>query len=286
MPRYLVSPWTRGGHVFAETGDHTSDIMFVEAWAQANGYNVKNTGITPWRRSHMTNMVNAFDFDNPDYSLPSITSVRTPEALNEDNWSGNLTLGSLTGPWVGPSKCNGGYSHGNYPAVPYGTDNANAVMDNLVEEGYKEVRGAITEGRYVTIESQGLGLGRAKTGEIIGIAAADKHEDSSQRWILTNSDGNRFGNSFLVQSASDKTYIGTNGRLTKDKSQAQAFIFEYQASGATYTLRQAGAGNGQYLSFTKRTTKKRGNLKCRDTGTVNWRGAKTSFKVFGVNYRS
>lgn len=260
--------------------------MFLEAWSKANGYDWENAGITPWRRAHMTNMVNAFDFDSPDYSLPNIHSVRTPEALDYDNWSGNLTLGSLTGPWVGPAKCSGGFSHGNYPAVPYGQENANENMDNLVEEGYKEVRGAITEGRYVTIESDGLGLGRAKSGQVIGIATADKHEDKAQRWILTSSDGNRFGNSFHIQSAVDKSFVGSNGRLTKDQSGAQAFIFEYQAAGSTYTLRQAGAGNDQYVSIKKRASKKRGNLKCRDTGTVNWQGQKTSFKVYGVNYRS
>lgn len=281
-----MSPWTRGGNVFAETGDHTSDIMFLEAWAQANGYNVKNEGITPWRRTHMTNMVNAFDFNNPDYSLPSITSVRTPEALDYDNWSGNLTLGSLTGPWVGPSKCSSGYSHGNHPPVPYGQQNANEDMNNLVEDGHKEIRGAITEGRYVTIESSGLGFGRTKDGKVVGIAASDKHEDKSQRWVITNSDGDRFGKSFYIQSASDDSFVSSKGALVKDQSQAQAFIFEYESETATHTLRQAGAGNGQYVSVTKRASKKRGDKKCRDIGEVSFTGSKTSYKIYGVNYRS
>ncbi|KAJ3474657.1 hypothetical protein NLG97_g9746 [Lecanicillium saksenae] len=74
VPRFIVSPWTRGGNVFAETGDHTSDIMFIEAWAQASGYNLTVDNITPWRRKHMTNMVNAFDFGSTtDYSLPKMT---------------------------------------------------------------------------------------------------------------------------------------------------------------------------------------------------------------------
>lgn len=62
VPRYIISPWTRGGHVFTEPADHTSDIMFLEAWAKARGYNVKTPNITPWRRAHMSNLVNAFDF--------------------------------------------------------------------------------------------------------------------------------------------------------------------------------------------------------------------------------
>ncbi len=239
----------------------------------------------------MTNMVNAFNFNNPDYSLPSITSVRTPEALDYDNWSGNLTLGSLSGPWVGPSKCMGGYSHGNRPDVPYGPQNANEDMNNLVEDGYKEIRGAITEGRYIVIESNGVGLGRTKDGKVVGIAASDKHDDKSQRWIITNSDGDRFGKSFYIQSASDSNFVTSNGALTKDQSQAQAFIFEYEPGTATHTLRRAGAGNGEYVSVAKRANKKRdnkkrANKKCRDIGDVNFAGSKTSYKIYGVNYRS
>lgn len=234
----------------------------------------------------MTNMVNAFDFNNPDYSRPSITSVRTPEALDYDNWSGNLTLGSLTGPWVGPSKCTSGYSHGNHPAVPYGQKNANEDMNNLVEEGHKEIRGAITEGRYITIENNGLGLGRTKEGKVVGIAASDKHEDSAQRWIITNSDGDRFGKSFYIQSAEDSNFITAKGTLSKDQNQAQAFIFEYEPDSVTHTLRRAGSGSGKYVSLSKRAQKKRGNKKCRDIGDVNFDGSKTSYKIYGVNYRS
>lgn len=64
MPRYIISPFTRGGNVFSEYSDHTSDIMFVEAWAEANGYNVHSPQLTQWRREHMSNLVNALDFEN------------------------------------------------------------------------------------------------------------------------------------------------------------------------------------------------------------------------------
>lgn len=29
LPFYVISPWTRGGHVFTERADHNSQIMFV-----------------------------------------------------------------------------------------------------------------------------------------------------------------------------------------------------------------------------------------------------------------
>lgn len=64
-PRFIISPWTRGGNVFTEFTDHTSDIQFVEAWAAAHGYkDVRTKALTQWRRDHMSNLVNAFDFDH------------------------------------------------------------------------------------------------------------------------------------------------------------------------------------------------------------------------------
>ena len=60
-----MSPYTAGGNVFTELTDHTSDIMFAEAWAAAHGYKgVFSQEITPWRRATMSNLVNAFDFEN------------------------------------------------------------------------------------------------------------------------------------------------------------------------------------------------------------------------------
>lgn len=39
--------------------------MFAEAWAAAQGYKgVYSQEITPWRRATMSNLVNAFDFEN------------------------------------------------------------------------------------------------------------------------------------------------------------------------------------------------------------------------------
>ncbi|KAJ3479849.1 hypothetical protein NLG97_g8216 [Lecanicillium saksenae] len=78
-PRYIISPWTRGGNVFTEPTDHTSDIMFIEAWAKASGYDMHVEAITPWRRQVMSNMVNAFDFRQyhqlPMSACPRLTTT-------------------------------------------------------------------------------------------------------------------------------------------------------------------------------------------------------------------
>lgn len=65
VPFTIISPWTRGGNVFTEHADHNSQIMFVETWLEALGYKGVITDQMPsWRRAHMSNLVNAFDFDN------------------------------------------------------------------------------------------------------------------------------------------------------------------------------------------------------------------------------
>lgn len=61
----MVSPFTRGGRVFTEHSDHTSQIMFIEDWLTAKGYeNITTPELGAWRRNHMSSLVNALDFEN------------------------------------------------------------------------------------------------------------------------------------------------------------------------------------------------------------------------------
>lgn len=61
----MISPFTRGGRVFTEHADHTSQILFVEEWLASRGYsNVTLDSMVHWRREHMSNLVNMLDFDN------------------------------------------------------------------------------------------------------------------------------------------------------------------------------------------------------------------------------
>ena len=49
LPFYIISPWTRGGTVFAEHADHNSQILFIEAWQKA-----KNGGVDAVSYTHLT----------------------------------------------------------------------------------------------------------------------------------------------------------------------------------------------------------------------------------------
>lgn len=65
VPFYMISPWTRGNRVFTERADHNSQILFVEQWLTARGYKgIQTDQMVPWRRAHMSNLVNALDLDN------------------------------------------------------------------------------------------------------------------------------------------------------------------------------------------------------------------------------
>jgi phospholipase C len=59
--------------------DHTSITQFLETWlAQARGYDgqskpaVLNPNITEWRRTVCGDLLSAFDFANPDFSVPQL----------------------------------------------------------------------------------------------------------------------------------------------------------------------------------------------------------------------
>ncbi|KYK62120.1 Phosphoesterase [Drechmeria coniospora] len=282
IPRYIISPYTRGGNVFTERADHSSDILFLEAWAAAHGYEgVRSKELTQWRRDHMSNLVNALDFRNPDYSLPSIHQAPTPESLPDEpsRYTGNLTLGSLTGPWVGPARCLSDYKMAQ-PPIPYGPDNANQDMAALVEEGFKPVRGQLTEGRYLTFETRGHALSN-RNGQWVDITpATDKHERMEHRWIIHAVDGSP--ETFHVQSAQDKKYIAgfpVVGNLTTDVAQAQAFTISYNPPDGMYSIK-VGSKQHSFVSV------KSQNRIANSYSPVQWGAGLGWFQVFSVSYHT
>ena len=67
VPMIICSPWTRGGFVDSNTYDHTSMLRFLETWT-----GVQAPNITAWRRSVTGDLTAAFDFANPDFSIPAL----------------------------------------------------------------------------------------------------------------------------------------------------------------------------------------------------------------------
>ncbi|MBL7490235.1 MULTISPECIES: phosphocholine-specific phospholipase C [unclassified Frankia] len=67
VPMLICSPWTRGGWVDSNTYDHTSMNRFLQTWTGAPLVNV-----TAWRNLVSSDLTAAFDFANPDFSIPAL----------------------------------------------------------------------------------------------------------------------------------------------------------------------------------------------------------------------
>ncbi|KAJ9634742.1 hypothetical protein H2204_006191 [Knufia peltigerae] len=232
LPFYIISPWTRGGHVFTEKADHNSQIMFVEKWLAAKGYDAVTDQIPAWRRAHMSDLTAAFDFSSPDTSIPSIPSAPAPHL-------------DKNGIWDGASYCEAQYAV-QRPPVPY----ANQTEDKslISESGFKAVRGYLTEGRFLTFEASGYAL--ANTGEqamtISTTKATTSHSDMAQRWVIheTATDSRLF----TISSAVDGRYIGPQMKLVMAKNDALAHNITYLGGGKGYNLVNS---NGKYITIDK-----------------------------------
>ena len=94
VPMLICSPWTRGGYVDSNVYDHTSMLQFLATWT-----GVQPANVTPWRASVTGDLTTAFDFKQPDFSIPkNIPTLDQTWALTQ------LTGGSTTPPAEGAQK--------------------------------------------------------------------------------------------------------------------------------------------------------------------------------------
>lgn len=229
LPFYIISPWTRGGSVFTEVADHNSQILFIEEWLSAKGNNVTTSEMVPWRRKHMSSLVNAFDFANPDYSLPFIPDAPAPHR-------------DASGNYDGASYCESRYNV-TRPDVPYDSQIDPGKVSSLSEDGFKAMRGSITEGRYIVFELDGYALANLgkSTDSLTATKATAKHEGITQRWVIHSlAEG---GNAFTISSAEDGRYIGAHNALIRGPNGAEIFTLQF-ASSKGYSLQKE---NGSYI---------------------------------------
>jgi phospholipase C len=67
VPCLIVSPWSRGGWVCSQVFDHTSVLQFIE-----KRFGVKESHITPWRRSISGDLTAALNFKVADPKPPAL----------------------------------------------------------------------------------------------------------------------------------------------------------------------------------------------------------------------
>lgn len=253
LPFYIVSPWTRGGSVFTEHSDHNSQILFVEEWLAAKGKNVNTNEMVSWRRTHMSSLVNAFDFANPDFSIPGLPDAPAPHK-------------DASGSYDGAAHCEGLYAV-TRPVVPYGNQISPDKVSNLSEQGFKVMRGALTEGRYIVFEFNEFALTNAGKSDFTATQASAGHTDIAQRWIVHALSDD--GNTFTISSAKDGRYMGSHTAMVNSVSGAQTYTVTFQA-GQGYALAKE---NGRFVTVDK-------------TGAVQISGAVSYFAAFSVTYSS
>lgn len=224
LPFYIISPWTRGENVYTEHADHSSQIMFLEKWLGSKGKPFTQSTINPWRRQNMADLTKAFDFDHPDYSIPSMPNASYPSTDSKGNWNGY-------------SVCEQTYPE-QRPPVPYGMQNEKAALQT--EQGFKKMRGNPTEGRYLTFEMNGQALTNSH-GRLTASRASSSHNSKAQRFVLHESDSQ-----FSISSTVDNSTI--SGTSLKKGGNAATFTISDMGNGKGYTIES----RGQYLSIDRK----------------------------------
>lgn len=71
VPTMVVSPFSRGGFVSSDVFDHTSTLRFLEA-----RFGVEVPNLSTWRRETCGDLTTAFNFAEPDFSVPKMPKPR------------------------------------------------------------------------------------------------------------------------------------------------------------------------------------------------------------------
>jgi phospholipase C len=130
VPMLICSPWTRGGYVDSNVYDHTSMLQFLAAWT-----GVKPVNISPWRASVTGDLTPAFDFQNPDFSIPAnIPTLEQTWALTQ--LSGGSTAPPAEGDQQMPSQEPGTRPHRPTVHQPF--------ADVTVDRSTSQVTAALT----------------------------------------------------------------------------------------------------------------------------------------------
>jgi phospholipase C len=103
VPMLVISPFSRGGFVSSDVFDHTSLLLFLE---RRFGAEVPN--LSGWRRATVGDLTSAFNFGQPDTSVPTLPTVlpSDPSVLAECSWilTGKPPVLPLPNPQALPSQ--------------------------------------------------------------------------------------------------------------------------------------------------------------------------------------
>ena len=152
------------------------------------------------------------------------------------------------GVWDGSSHCEATYAV-QRPTVPYGKQNTD--VSSLSEKGFKPVRGALTEGRYLTFEMNGYALtnpmDNATSKKLTSSKATADHSSINQQWIVHQLAQD--GITFIISSALDGLYLGNQTNLFNSSGVAEQYQIQFQGGAKGYTFIQQ---TGKYLQLSSK----------------------------------
>ena len=152
------------------------------------------------------------------------------------------------GNWNGYAVCESTYRV-RRPPVPYGKQSEATSL--VTEHGFKEVRGQLTEGRYLVFEMNGYALA-SSAGTLTASKATSSHNTKSQRFVISG-------------SASTFTLKDANGKAV---SSSADYTIEDMGNGEGYSIKNSA---GQYITINKQ-------------GKVTTGKAAKGFATFSVTY--
>lgn len=147
---------------------------------------------------------------------------------------------------------------------PFGPDNAHKDMSSLVEDGFKEVVGYLTEGRWLVFEQGGYVTTNTGSGasDITLTTATANHEIRTHRWVIhaqggAPTDGGQinYGTYFLA-SAVDGRYLASHTSLSKSVNGAETYKISFLGNGRGYSL-QKRMGNSSVSRMVKFSSRAR-----------------------------
>ncbi|MEX3687288.1 phosphocholine-specific phospholipase C [Paraburkholderia sp. BR14263] len=94
VPMFVVSPWSTGGFVNSQVFDHTSVLRFLE-----QRFGVRETNISPWRRTVFGDLTSCFNFSNPNDTAVAPLPAPTKSAADAQS-AQQSALGAVPVPSV------------------------------------------------------------------------------------------------------------------------------------------------------------------------------------------
>lgn len=195
----------------------------------------------------------------PDLSIPAIPEAETP-------------VTNSAGDYVGSAQCQAKYPT-QRPAVPYGQqDSSTNIL--FFEDGFKEVVGYLTEGRYLTFEKNSNALTAPSSDSVSATHATDDHDTKSQRWVIHYTEDEE-SEIFTISSALDGRWIGAKGSLGDSASDAAQIRTTFLGNGKGYLLQFVD--DSTYLDISSS-----GSFRVRGKGNTPTQG----FQIFSVSYHN